>query len=947
VSAPDSAADALAERLDRSDVDLVIISAPAGFGKTTLATLLAQKRSARGFCDAAVSTVVDLARASLKALAEENPDQSTAIAEAGASLQTTADSGWIDLARRLWTRAPDSPSSFVFDNLETIVDRGSCVAFLGSLLASRPKGRRAILCSRVPIPKELARHALPHRTEWVRADALQVSTSEIRAIFEPLGVRTEVVEQVEQLSAGWPIAVLLMARLAREGRLEHVIRDLRGAAFETLFEYLSTEYLDSLELPVRDAIIGAAAIPRVSLSELASWSKVPLKECAQFVQSSPFLRESNDEQIEAHPLLRALVAARYRYHAAEVVESAIADCVRRQEFIRAAELALSIEDRTRAADLLSKLGSPPPEKLFSRLVALVANLDVEDIVARPTLWLATLEVRSFGIRPEDLVAEARRIRAILPPSADSRLKTEIAIQFCIALWHAGLVPEALKVFDETLLSETDADLVFRIHLVRADLETLLGRYEEARRLYRQALATTQNASVYRRYLDGLAAWEAFFSGDYEGGVALLEEAVRIGRRHGWISPLLISLANVMFQAWLVRDEARFNRAVAETRELILPGLDKAWSFWLSAAAGEASAQPTGYERLGIRAVGHLFIADATDRETRLAEIQRAISVADRSHDIHIRILTRIAAAEYDKRGRSEILSQLRLLAQDVEIPAFQRAINAYVDESGELGALTRYVNHRLRMRAEPGTMLVIDLLSGRLKRDGLPIDLSGREHALTTLLAISGRPMHRDALCDALWPDLDGDAAANNLKGLVHRLRKKLGDGAIAHIADGYCLGAGIRVDLSEAEQFVNAGVTAVIMSDADHARFKHIAETLRSRFRGDLLNYEWYVALDHRLDELRRQSLLALAGDANRKRQFAAALRIAEEQLQADPTDEAACRLVLEAHFGLGDVAAARRALSRFEEICRRDGDSAAIRRIQEAFAHFSGGPQAATAAN
>lgn len=53
---------------------------------------------------------------------------------------------------------------------------------------------------------------------------------------------------------------------------------------------------------------------------------------------------------------------------------------------------------------------------------------------------------------------------------------------------------------------------------------------------------------------------------------------------------------------------------------------------------------------------------------------------------------------------------------------------------------------------------------------------------LKALVAFGGRGVAEEQLVDALWPDAEGDAAAQALKTTLHRLRQLLGrDGAVLH----------------------------------------------------------------------------------------------------------------------------------------------------------------------
>jgi predicted ATPase/DNA-binding SARP family transcriptional activator len=68
-----------------------------------------------------------------------------------------------------------------------------------------------------------------------------------------------------------------------------------------------------------------------------------------------------------------------------------------------------------------------------------------------------------------------------------------------------------------------------------------------------------------------------------------------------------------------------------------------------------------------------------------------------------------------------------------------------------------------------------------VERDGQPVAISrNKSLALLAYLALSGQPQQRDGLLALLWPELDADAARNNLRRELSLLKAALGEQAIA-----------------------------------------------------------------------------------------------------------------------------------------------------------------------
>jgi DNA-binding SARP family transcriptional activator len=121
----------------------------------------------------------------------------------------------------------------------------------------------------------------------------------------------------------------------------------------------------------------------------------------------------------------------------------------------------------------------------------------------------------------------------------------------------------------------------------------------------------------------------------------------------------------------------------------------------------------------------------------------------------------------------------------------------------------------------------ISVLGGfDVRLDGRPVPdeawRRNRARALVKLLALApSRRLHREQLMDALWPSLDADAAAGNLRKAIHFARQAVGAEHIRAYGELIALEAvGLWIDVHAFEVAVAAG---------------HRSDAL-ALYRGDLL---------------------------------------------------------------------------------------------------------------
>ncbi|MFI7434131.1 BTAD domain-containing putative transcriptional regulator [Micromonospora haikouensis] len=313
------------------------------------------------------------------------------------------------------------------------------------------------------------------------------------------------------------------------------------------------------------------------------------------------------------------------------------------------------------------------------------------------------------------------------------------------------------------------------------------------------------------------------------------------------------------------------------------------------------------------------------------EVRRAEGTARAAGVPGARVLA-LAAGVPDGPGRPAGLSAVRAAAEQVGLP--RAAVAAW---------LTPAAGHPDRQGGPdpwgpappaPDTApLTVRCFGGfQICLHGEPLNwspLRPRARAVARMLAMHvGRAVHRDRLLDALWPDTDPATATRTLHVALSSLRRFLdthlpgedGESLLYRDGDAYLLAlpTGSWCDVTE---FRLALQRAARLGVARDPRALDDLRVAVAAYTGELLPEdgpaEWVVV---ERETLRRQAAdaaaqlaeAALRGADTAERAVAMAARCVE----IDPCHDAGWRLLIAAHDGAGNAAAAEHARRRYADV-------------------------------
>jgi len=916
---------ALVDRVRAARPAILSLVAPAGFGKSTLARQLLDG-TAFAICDCrGVGSDGDLARRVVPALADEDPERSGSLSQSETMLGDghTSAAERVEVALAAWRVRPRRPSPFIFENAEDAIADPGARDFLAKLLAARPDGRTIVICSRESLRMHLSRFAAPHQILGLRAADLAFTRDEIAAIFGQAGASAEAVERVAVISGGWPIAVLLLARFAQERRLDALLDKLDDVAYEELHEYLAEQVLGDAPAAVIDGILACAAIPNPTERDvrLALGPSGAFAAFDAFTKSSPFITRG-DDAYAVHPLVATTFLERYPARVDALLAPAAAAYEKGDEFQRAAEIHLARGDQRAAAAALERIeimdADLPPPIAYARVLA---SLDRAVVLRCPRLWSVTALLRTFTVDSRLLLDEVESIWSQLPADAPPVLRIYLYVFRVLMLSYVGEFETALRLVDEFRAQIAAPEIPqTRIHgwllFLRSLMTARLGRTQEAERDLEAAWPLVSETSFLAGgVLVTLGADIARVRGDRATERERLDRAIEIGRKTGFSNFIAFYECEATFGAWLAGDEADFLQH-AYALEAEVEGA-RGFAFFSASARGHA-ARPQPVDQPKWVAAGNLILAAAApDDGTALRYADTAREAAATSRSPFYLVLTALAVAELNPARRRALRAEAATTARRIDAVELHEAVDALA--RGEHGGFLEAFARRFRRRGGAETQrggLTVELVTGRVLRDGAPVTLAEREHALLAAIAMRAEPLSRDRLTDLLWPDLPDSAARNAFHVCLHRLKARLGDDQVViRTREGYRLGNEVRVDLWEIDRALGA-----LRTDEPDARriagLRALYERLRPSRPPKFEAWEWFEPTERHLREMRCDVAQALAKHALDEGRTQDALVLCHEMIAYDPCDEPAREIAIRAYLESGDRAAALRHFRQYRDV-------------------------------
>lgn len=209
----------------------------------------------------------------------------------------------------------------------------------------------------------------------------------------------------------------------------------------------------------------------------------------------------------------------------------------------------------------------------------------------------------------------------------------------------------------------------------------------------------------------------------------------------------------------------------------------------------------------------------------------------------------------------------------------------------------------------------VDVMTGKIHKDGEEVSIRGTALALIVSLATEARDTSTEVLCERLYPGISGDQAYSALKMCVSRSRKQIGLRSVIETTErGYRLSENVVLDIRFLPQIVRAVRTRSV-AKAIETRLAAIFEQLAGGRPAAYAGWEWFAPVERTLRSSAREIGMYLAERALRDADTERVLDIAQQLAALDPLDETAHELAIRVHLTRGDRASALHTYRRYAE--------------------------------
>lgn len=280
------------------------------------------------------------------------------------------------------------------------------------------------------------------------------------------------------------------------------------------------------------------------------------------------------------------------------------------------------------------------------------------------------------------------------------------------------------------------------------------------------------------------------------------------------------------------------------------------------------------------------------------------------------------AAAVAGEGRPELARQAGVTSRVLDAQGVLPAAQRWAGQAAAVPALASPRQRATELRVLGGFELAVD---------GVPVDQFAvrprARKALHVLAMQVNRPVHRDLLAQAVWPDSGPDTARRSVHVAISSLRRLLephiGRGQsllLPRMGDSYALALpeGSRCDLLDFQAALAEARAARLSGDRPAER--QCLRTALNCYRGELLPEdgaaEWVVAERERLRLAAADAGEQLARAEATADDVKAAIEQARQALSFDTYRDSTWRLLIQLHEQAGDVSAAHAVRRQYDKM-------------------------------
>lgn len=644
------------ERVLRVVPRMLVLTAPAGYGKTTTALEYTNAFKSRAVIDLArLQTERKFLLALLKARSSERADDAY-LRQAELSLAADEDVP-PQLAERVidaW-RDPGAPVSVVFDNAERL--SAKILPLFNLALERCPTQRVCVVCSNAPLTSHALATASPSDAMRVTIDDLALSPDQTRALFADSGISADELCRVIDFARGWPLATLLLRSLHAKGRLSAALeRSDQYTDLDQYYEFIQGQIIESLPAAQRRVIEFCASVSDVRVHDVrACLGPRAEEDLLAAARVLPLIHVENN-RIEAHPLLRAAIAPK-NPHAAQDLRSAAAASLRRGDRDIAAERYIACGDRHEAVMVLDDMLE---HGATATVAALAASLD-RDVLERHPRWFAiTTLLRRYDVPPEQNLAAIQARRERVEQTGDEIARFAVGAFETHQLMHAGLQEQAqerLQSLDAIVAMLKRGGIVnaLRAHVAARFVDTLRGALAVAvgdtdvgERLLKRARFTLGQFPLMN-LSSAVDGWMGI--GFALSDIALIRlhcSRARESLTRSGLDIVLLDLdTNEAFAEWILGDDLTYERLVRGIDVRARTYRTRAFDHVLGCVGLRAECEATGLEPLRRLIIAHLIAAGRMNGQHGLEHARQALRFARELRQPLFITLAAIAVRERD------------------------------------------------------------------------------------------------------------------------------------------------------------------------------------------------------------------------------------------------------------------------------------------------------------